>query len=271
MHLSPEQISYLYPVSHIEVMGNDWRVIRERAMSTDAPVGGRRSEVVRLSKRSLGNMLWSAKELDFQFLSMLTLTYGVVVPIDGREAKSHLNAILQLIRDRLPKMYYFWFMEFTKAGRVHFHILLSWKVRDSWRRLVARSWSRITTSNVSRETIDGETIAAEREKIFKVHSHPRAWSDVRKPDGAIRYIAKYAMKTEQKEVPKEYRNCGRFWGRSRDCPKKEKVLVCVTELEVYDKLLELGHPSTKFDLLPKYIFDVDRRVSEEPQNKGEDN
>jgi len=38
---------------------------------------------------------------------------------------------------------------------------------------------------------------------------------IRKPDGAIRYAAKYCSKKSQKVVPPGYKNVGRFWGCSR--------------------------------------------------------
>lgn len=273
MHLQPVQFNYLYPISQVVIMGKDWKVVREPLFENQKMGRGKKSKITKLSKRSLHNMLWAAKELKLKFKSMLTLTYGVINPKDGRDAKYHLNVVLQAIRDKLPKMAYFWFMEFTKKGRVHFHILLTYEPRESWRKIIAKAWSNATVRNVSRETLqDGWTddlIEYEAEKVYKVHSHPEAWQKLKVKDGAIRYVAKYAMKQEQKEVPVEYSNCGRFWGRSRYYPKKDTVTIDATQEEIESRLQYLNHPSINFDVIPKYVFDIDRNSPERQKSNKE--
>ena len=100
--------------------------------------------------------------------------------------------------------------------------------RDIDREWLGRVWSRI---------VDGG------EKCRRVHSHVKQWDVIRKSDGAVRYVAKYAKKQKQKEVPAEYQNVGAFWGTSRDV-KAEPVEVI--EMDAKEILQRMGIDCVKF-------------------------
>jgi hypothetical protein len=81
-----------------------------------------------------------------------------------------------------------WFLEFQKRGAPHFHFLAT-----DWlpKQFIALAWSRISGADL------------------------RACSRVeglRHPEAAGAYAAKYACKKDQKTVPPEYQDVGRFWG-----------------------------------------------------------
>jgi hypothetical protein len=62
---------------------------------------------------------------------------------------------------------------------------------------------------------------------------------IRKPGGARRYTVKYAFKMEQKRVPVEYRNVGRFWGHSRGVKPEPRADIECNEDDVVAGL-EIG-------------------------------
>jgi len=83
-------------------------------------------------------------------------------------------------------------MEFQKRGAPHFHVFLNGRVnkealRDFWYKIAHKG-----------DKYNGMAAI----KVEKV----------RKPWAAGCYAAKYAKKAEQKTVPPEYHDVGRFWG-----------------------------------------------------------
>lgn len=181
---------------------NDVRV----SYSTDMrnkPKGGNKKMIRELTRESLANMVFTAHNTDVEFKGMITLTYPDNFPKDGKESKSHLNRFLTSIR-RVTDIEYLWFMEFQKRGAPHYHILTSVDptgIMDE----VAIRWYRAAGSRGIKHLMAGTR--CER---------------LRRVDGAARYAAKYAAKVEQKIVPENYQNCGRFWGNSKGVPPNAK-------------------------------------------------
>ena len=71
-------------------------------------------------------------------------------------------------------------------------------------------------------------------KMFRVHTHPKAWELIRSPDGAARYALKYATKPYQKKVPEDFQDVGRFWGCSRDISRSASEVVDTVDCGEYD-------------------------------------
>jgi hypothetical protein len=71
----------------------------------------------------------------------------------------------------------------------------------------------------------------------------KQWEVIKKTDGAVRYVAKYAKKQKQKEVPEGYQNVGRFWGTS---PDVKAVPVQTLEMTAPEILRRMGLDSVKF-------------------------
>jgi hypothetical protein len=90
--------------------------------------------------------------------------------------------------------------------------------------------------------------------VFRQHRRKVVWEGIRKEDGALRYALKYAAKTKQKIVPKNYRDVGRFWATSRDVKPKGGVEVPLNEREVRELLNSIGRDFNKWEVLPKIIF-----------------
>jgi hypothetical protein len=130
---------------------------------------------------------------------MATLTYPGEYPGDGREVKRHLDCFVKRAFRYVdhesppePKSI-FWFLEFQRRGAPHFHLFLNFSI--PWQ-AVAQWWYEIVGSGDDRHLQAGTRIEA----LY----HGRY--------GTIGYATKYAAKLEQKEIPQNFVNCGRFWG-----------------------------------------------------------
>lgn len=140
------------------------------------------------------------------YKEMVTLTYPFSYSIDGSEIKEHLRRFLQEMRREwvrhaneccynVQEYSAFWFLEFQERGAPHFHIFATWCPSRVW---VAETWYRIVNSEDERHLRAGTRV--EYLRLGKA--------------GTIAYASKYAAKMEQKTVPDNYINCGRFWGVS---------------------------------------------------------
>jgi len=211
-----------------------------------------RGKIKGLTRRSLERMVFTVTETQLKFKSMLTLTYPDTYPDDGRKVKRDLQAMLKILRRGLGADY-IWFLEFQTRGAPHFHILLSVPVQRQF--YVAGKWALLVTDNDK----DFRRVAA-------VHSHRSQWENLRSEDGAKRYVAKYAAKAEQKEVPEHYRNVGRFWGASVGVKVGVYggTLLEMDEEDIRQFLVTIGHRCSDWEVLPKMIFGLtDRSESDE--------
>jgi len=117
--------------------------------------------------------------------------------MDGERAKRDLKVFVQ----RLQRAYggvsstfsAFWFMEFQKSGRIHFHIFCT---GTYGKQFISRSWYEIVGSDDQYHLKCGTRIEGIRAGKA----------------GMQRYAAKYAAKSEQKIVPDSISWVGRFWG-----------------------------------------------------------
>jgi hypothetical protein len=139
------------------------------------------------------------RECDAKYRYMHTLTYPGEYPSDGVLVKYQLKRYLQeisrlaAINGRKAECSHFWFIEFQKRGAPHFHIFTTEFVDY---KLCAELWYEIVASGDYRHLKAGVRV----EKL------------IRGRGGLIVYAKKYAKKQEQKQIPAEYRNVGKFWG-----------------------------------------------------------
>jgi hypothetical protein len=158
--------------------------------------------------------------------SMLSFTYHEIFPSDFKIIKEQLNTLCQSFRRRGIK--YLWVMEWQRRDFPHFHIWLDKKFNDlpiwkddfgknSWRPIM-RNWLRI--------------IGQERDqKAYDFSMHESSYTHwVINPK--ICYATKYAEKNEQKELPEDIKNFGRWWGCSYNL-----------NLVKYENMIE--HPNEK--------------------------
>ena len=154
--------------------------------------GGMRQAVTVLSESSKRRMVFTFRNV-VGLEVFLHLTYPgkpELVPTDGREVKRHWDNMRRwLVRQGVAGG---WFMEFQRRGAPHLHIFLTGPIPKE---KVAAAWNRIAGQDDPDNLMAGIRIESMREKHM-----PAA------------YAAKYASKSEQKDVPEAFQNVGRFWG-----------------------------------------------------------
>ena len=163
---------------------------------TPTPDNGR-SEVTGFSRASQRRLSFVARNSGEILISQFCMTYHKIRP-DGSASKKHLNHFLTTLRQRFPELRYLWIMEFQKRGVVHFHLFSNLRPSTALRLRLARLWNKIT---------------GEGEEHRRFHASPTNF--IKWVMGSGNYVTKYLQKMEQKGVPEDYTNCGRFWGSSR--------------------------------------------------------
>lgn len=124
----------------------------------------------------------------------LGLTYPNEFPKDGLIVKNHFHKLRTRLNYYGYK--YFWILEFQNRGAPHFHMLVNKEIKKEQ---LSKMWYAIVGSGDEKHLKRG------------VHVAP-----ILNKDGMAGYFAQYLSKQEQKIVPEEFKNVGRFWGASRD-------------------------------------------------------
>ena len=175
----------------LEVGQRDIRIRRSYSLTGKPRIGGGiRSCVTAFTNASKRRLMFTAR--NFPGLEiMLTLTYPADFPLDGHLVKNHWKRFRQwMVRN--GAITGLWVLEFQKRGAPHFHIFL----RESLdKQAVANAWYRIVNSGDPKHLLAGTRI-----------------EQFRYPPALGSYVMKYASKMEQKDVPAEFENVGRFWG-----------------------------------------------------------
>jgi len=262
--MPPELLNLLFPVSGLVVYPGG--IVIKRSCNL-IQLGGRhahiRAEVTMLSKRSLNRLALLVRSSGIKWRSVWTLTYGVNYPMSGKVAKRNLNAFLVATRREFGPYDYFWVLEFQHRGAVHFHIATTLGEPDIFQRAnFARIWARIAqpedwsycTWPLNPKSRSPSRVLSTRQAVEHVHGHQKAWEIVREHDGMSRYLAKYANKLRQKEVPVWYRNVGRFWGTSKGVKLPEGQEFDTQEAHARQLLWLKGRNTDKWEVLPKIVL-----------------
>jgi hypothetical protein len=183
--------------------------------------------------------------------------------MSGRIVKRHLNTFLTRIRQVYDGVQYLWFLEFQKRGAPHIHIIWSLDAPQERERLwFADTWARICCdgNNWSYTQIEcykgrfvGGSVLYTQDAVKFNHLRERHWEGVRVKDGCVRYVCKYALKPNQKVVPKAYGDVGRFWGTSRGMTNGDGEMVYGSESQVRRFLESKGRDMSNYEVLPKLI------------------
>lgn len=224
---------------------------------------GDRSKIAKFTKRTRHRMIFVSRETKVKFGSMITLTYPLEFPVDGRKVKRHLDTMLKRLKRRYEQDYY-WFLEFQNRGAPHIHILYGRSlVTNADRVWLSNSWVDIIGLDSKRPFCYLKSRAQHdlRQQCLEFHQRVDQWDPIRERHGAAAYVAKYARKFEQKLVPKQYLDVGRFWGCSRN------VTASIPEPQEYDAdesiargfIEAVGAPGHKWGLVPKFSYGLDKR------------
>jgi len=206
-------------ISHVSLYRNACKV--HRYQSTQPAPKDKNSTSVRgsidsFSMKSRSRLKFVAGNCFPLMVSQFLLTYGKEnVPSDGVTAHAHLASFLNAIRKKYPGSTYMWILEFQKRGAPHFHVFFSFPVSQDKREWIADRWCSITGGDMSQ---------------FLFHHHPKNFIPWDMKKGG--YLCKYLEKKDQKNVPDNFLNVGRFWGASLAmAPECERLWINEKESE----------------------------------------
>lgn len=263
-NLTPEVINRYYPIKKLKIYPNGVAEVKRSNLTNDSTAGGgvgTRKAITKMTNKSRTRLAYTMYATSVEFRSIITLTYPSLWPNNGTQCKAHLNSFLTWFRGKFPHQDYAWIVEFQDRGAPHYHIMTT--VRDpdgEQRHAMAWAWKSIVGRwywGAEIRQTGGKVTPGMLQKLYRVHCHRDSWEQIRKPDGARRYMAKYALKPAQKLVPYAYQNIGRFWGVSRGVTDAIEStgdwVVCESDLR--RALKALYHQVSDWDVLPKVIFD----------------
>ncbi|PWQ95763.1 rolling circle replication-associated protein [Leucothrix pacifica] len=163
--------------------------------------GGIRGAIKEWSKKSRSRCERHIRNVpQGSIVAFLTLTYPKVYTNDGKAVKRDLATMVKRLK-RMGVSGGIWFLEFQKRGAPHVHAFLGqWPSGGAG--AVARAWYEVVGSGDEKH-LDWH--------LGRLSGRPcLEW--MRNQHAASYYACKYAVKSQQKDVPEEYQNVGRFWG-----------------------------------------------------------
>lgn len=197
-------------ITHISVNRTSCQVHRyvKRPNPAKSQKYGTRGKIDSFSDKSRAKLKRVAGDCFPLLISQFCLTYGSDnIPADGRETHLHLHRFLTNVTRKFKGSTYLWVLEFQSRGVPHFHVFFSFPHSTEKQNYLAKTWVRITKGS---------------DKQLKVHLHPKNFTPWDMKKGG--YLCKYLEKKEQKNVPPEFENVGRFWGCSRNIvPDPENI------------------------------------------------
>jgi len=273
MALTPAEVEALYGIHKVIFYKNGLVIERKQRFPMRHHQPEPRKGIFEMTRKSKLRLTHIIANCEINLCSLMTLTYGDYIrPIDGRELKRQINIFLGHLRKRFG-CEYVWFLEFTRREHPHVHIICTTIPNQFDRIWLGEIWSKISVYDAVRRILENKSednlivrhpinmfdVLDECHKVFLVHKHVKCWEKVRKSDGAMRYALKYATKQEQKLVPVQFGNVGRFWGVSRGIEAKPigELLIGETMSEEAVNAILKNLPDYQFELIPKYIFHRD--------------
>lgn len=157
------------------------------------PTKVKRGRITRLSPASRRRLQITARNLQ-GLTTFVTCTYPSEFPGDGREVKRHFSLLRKwLVRRGAAGI---WLLEFQERGAPHLHAFITKHVDEL---ALQRAWSLIAYGMPSDSEIDPPQLLRTQCERIRSKTMPGA------------YAAKYGAKLQQKDVPEQFRNVGRFW------------------------------------------------------------
>jgi len=271
--LTPAEVEALYGIYKVTVYKHGLVVERRARYPMKKHIPPKRKGIFEMTRKSRLKLTHLIANCEVKFTSMFTLTYGNFInPIDGRELKRQVNILLGHFRKRFPEHEYCWFLEFTtQKGRPHLHVVTTAMPNQFDRNWLGATWSKVSVYDAIRRLLENKgnglrvvhpinmfDVLEECEKVWKVHKHIKCWEKIRKSDGAMRYALKYAAKQEQKLVPPQFGNVGRFWGNSRGVTAEPIGELLIGETMTEEAVRGILEQSVgQLPLIPRYIFQRD--------------
>jgi hypothetical protein len=167
-------------------------------------------EIFEFSQRSANRLSFVARNSGHVIKSQFCCTFHNAFPSDGLEVKRIFNNFLTRVRRSFPGVSYLWCMEFQTRKAPHFHF-----------------FSDLPATAENHQTITDDWL----ECVGLENDEKARWFHMRKENfftwsmlSGSYLIKDYISKSIQKKVPENFKNCGRFWGCSRNM-KPEFTLI----------------------------------------------
>lgn len=204
-----------------------------------------KSAIKEFSLKSQRNCKFMFDAASRDMTTAICLTYPLEMreTLDGRQIKKNFKAfILAYLRRFGIRGRYIWVLEFQKNGNPHFHLLTDCKADIKLQReFIAARWFKIVDSKLEKHLKAGTSCEA-----------------VRSQAGVSSYMASYLKKADQKQVPDNFHNVGRFWGGSKNAFEVERS-VSVFE----DSMQGVADARRSLRLFRRYKSSVLRQLSRE--------
>ena len=200
--------------------------------------GSKRGVITCFSDKSMRRLLFAANNARVEWCGYGVSTYPAEFPRDGGQVKRDVDVFCKAYVREIGG-HNLWAIEFQKRGAPHINFLFDEFVPKDW---FSETWFRIVGSGDEKHLRAGT-------KIESVTSR----------EECIGYMAsRYLAKREQKEVPADFQNVGRYWGMSRG------ILQPVREV----KLVEREDGLMLIRALRKYIEKNLKVVRVQPERDG---
>ena len=188
-------------VSEIAVGSQDVTISNSIRGGKTQSGGGKRQAITEWSTKSRARCEKHIRNVpDGSIKYFLTLTYPLDFPSDGLTVKRDLSTIRKRLR-RMGVHDDIWFLEFQSRGAPHIHMYLS-QYPVGGIKAISQAWYEVVGSGDPKH-LDFH--------LGKLSGRP-CLEAMRNPHAASYYAVKYVVKSDQKDVPKDYVNVGRFWG-----------------------------------------------------------
>lgn len=192
-----KSISQSYVTFKIHKKSVEVQITSGRALPSKSGAAVRNS-ITEFSYKSERRMRLLLEDTADLWQSYAVLTYPGSFPMDGKKVKRDIEAFKRwCLRENVKDI--FWGLEFQERGAPHINVLLS-----SWvdKEQLSFAWYRIVGSGDERHLRAGTQI-----------------SGIKNRDKVTTYVVGYQYKRQQKDVPEDFKNVGRFWG----CTRSSKI------------------------------------------------
>ena len=216
----------------LEVFKEDVKVRKGFSRPGSSHERAPRAQIFEFSASSRRNLLKTCRNSGHHITSQFCLTYHDNWPKDGVELKRQIHVFLVLLARHYKGVHYLWVLEFQARTAPHFHLFLDLDVTPHNQQFLAETW--LTVSGQSEDDVC---------RSWHLHQNNFfPWSMV---SGS--YVSKYAEKAEQKDVPENFHNVGRFWGSSRNMVPKSYIIdpVEVEDVDLHGKIEKAIRSLTK--------------------------
>lgn len=235
------------------------KVVRPSRTATPKP--GIRQKIFEFSDSSRRHLLEVCRESGHKIRSQFCLTYHTDFPLDGREVKADVARFERQVKrcfgQDTPML---WVLEFQKRGAPHIHFFSDIEPNPFNRRTLSILWVKHALGYT--QSLDIPT--------FRFHDHVKNFQGWTMKSG--QYLVKeYINKIEQKEVPENFQNVGRFWAATRNM-KPDYEIISPMDNPIWDECIKRAiraasrYQEKVFDSYKALKAQVRRRIAEIQQS-----